>query len=61
MLKYAVLIRAYELCSKRRSSVQLEKYFNKEISLKRILFMMDRVSDRKPFINDGDQGEQIAV
>ena len=38
-------MRAYEPCSKRRSSVQLEKYFNKEISLKRILFMMDRVSD----------------
>ena len=47
VLKYAVLMRAYEPCSKRRSSVQLEKYFNKDISLRRILFMMDRVSDNE--------------
>ncbi|MCY4444751.1 MAG: IS1634 family transposase [Proteobacteria bacterium] len=47
VLKYVVLMHAYESCSKSESSLKLQRYLNKEISLRRILFMMDRVSDSK--------------
>ena len=45
VLKYVVLMRAYDPSSKTKTSKILEEYFNKDISLRRILFMMDRISD----------------